>query len=129
MSGPVEFGENRAPRYGVAVWAGEWPVTVNEKEMAVIVETEFGYRLRSPGGWVAPDRVCLSLVEDDARKLYEPRETGRPCECEDVSHFPEDGGKGHPHGQASAGQRRAEHVGLICDDCADTHMADYLIGK
>lgn len=55
--------------------------------------------------------------------------TKKFCGCEHVSHFPEDGGKGHPHGGAVAGQRRAEHVGPVCDDCADTHMADCLISK
>lgn len=129
MSRPVKFGENRAPREGVATWAGEWPVTVDGEEMAVIVETERGYRLRSPGGWVAPERPFLESVQDDAQELYGPREPGKSCGCENTSHFPEDGGKGHPYGGVPAGQRRAEHVGPVCDDCADTHMADYLINK
>lgn len=45
----LETGENRAPRFGVPVWAGEWPVTADGTEFAMIEETEHGYRLRAGG--------------------------------------------------------------------------------
>lgn len=49
-----------------------------------------------------------------------------PCNCEHTSHFPEDGGSGHPYMQATAGQHEARHVGAVCDDCARTCMAGHL---
>lgn len=49
-----------------------------------------------------------------------------PCGCEDVSHFPVDGGTGHPYGEVPADQQRAQHVGPVCDDCAQTHLAEYI---
>lgn len=65
-----EVGENRAPKYGVPVWAGEWPVIVDGQEKAVIIETERGYRLREGGAWAERERSCRSSVEDDARNRY-----------------------------------------------------------
>lgn len=70
MSARLEIGENRAPKFGVPTWAGEWAVTVDGTERAVIVETERGYRLREGGRWAAPQRACRSQSEDDARNLY-----------------------------------------------------------
>ena len=64
-----EIGENRAPEFGVPVWAGEWPVLIDGKELAEIIETERGYRLRRRGAWAAPKRGCRSQVEDDARNI------------------------------------------------------------
>lgn len=46
------------------------------------------------------------------------------CSCEHVRHF--DGGEGHEYGAAPAGARRAFHVGLVCDPCAASCMAEYL---
>lgn len=56
----LETGENRAPRFGVPVWAGEWPVTADGTEFAVIEETEHGYRLRAGTrrSRVVPFRPC-----------------------------------------------------------------------
>lgn len=78
MTGGVEIGENRAPRFGVPVWAGEWAVTVDGREVAEITETETGYRLRSNGAWVRPERGCLSQAQEDAREIYGTREAGKP---------------------------------------------------
>lgn len=69
-----EVGENRAPRFGVPVWAGEWPVLVDGIELAVIEETERGYRLRVPNPGL-PDEVgrvrpFRSSVEDEARERF-----------------------------------------------------------
>lgn len=47
------------------------------------------------------------------------------CQCEHADH---DGPTNtHPYLGARAGKRRAQHVGLICDDCATGHLADYLV--
>lgn len=72
MSGSVTFeiGENRAATFGVPVWAGEWPVLVDGTEVAEIVETERGYRLRKAGVWIAPERWFRSSAEDDARDQF-----------------------------------------------------------
>lgn len=64
-----EIGENRAPRYGVPVWAGEWPVLIDGAERAEIVETERGYQLRKGGVWIARQHSCRSNAEDDARNI------------------------------------------------------------
>lgn len=70
MSVRMEIGENRAPKFGVPTWAGEWPVLIDGSERAVIVETERGYRLREGDGWTNPERGCRSQAEDDARNRY-----------------------------------------------------------
>jgi hypothetical protein len=66
----LEIGENRAPRFGVPTWAGEWPVTIDGSEVALILETERGYRLRQGGRWLYPERSCRSTAEDDARNVF-----------------------------------------------------------
>lgn len=48
----------------------------------------------------------------------------RPCQCEHESHM--ECGSGHGYLAAPAGTRRAQHVGLVCDVCADGHMRPYL---
>ena len=48
-----------------------------------------------------------------------------PCNCEHEDHF--DGGPGHEYMQVPAGERRAVHVGRVCDGCASSHMAPYLV--
>ena len=47
------------------------------------------------------------------------------CQCEHVDHEPP--ATAHPYLGARAGTRRAQHVGLICDECATGHLADYLL--
>lgn len=65
-----EIGENRAPRFGTPTWAGEWPVLVDGRERATIIETERGYRLREGDGWLNAERPSRSAAEDDARNRY-----------------------------------------------------------
>lgn len=81
MSVRMEIGENRAPKFGVPTWAGEWAVTIDGTERAVIVETERGYRLREGGRFTDPQRACRSQAEDDARNRYLTWETvnGHPA--------------------------------------------------
>jgi hypothetical protein len=64
--------------------------------------------------------------------------TGRACQCEHVSHetdayarseWPELAGTGHAYMSVPAGTRRAQFVGPVCDECADTHMRPYLTGE
>lgn len=45
------------------------------------------------------------------------------CQCEHMDHEP----TGHPYLGVRAGTRRAQHVGLVCDECATGHLADYLL--
>jgi len=48
----------------------KWPVLVDGKEVAEIVETERGYRLRENGQWIAPERPFRAQVEEDAWEKY-----------------------------------------------------------
>lgn len=45
------------------------------------------------------------------------------CTCEYQSHF---NGFGHSYAGVPAGDRRSESTGPICDDCADTHYAEFV---
>lgn len=65
-----EIGENRAPRFGMPDRHSEWPVIVNGREVAEIIETEHGYRLREGDGWLNDERPFRSQAEDDARNRY-----------------------------------------------------------
>ena len=56
---------------------------------------------------------------------FEDLQAATPCQCEDISHEP--GGGGHRPLAAPAGTARAMHVGAVCDECAQTHMAEYLL--
>lgn len=47
------------------------------------------------------------------------------CQCEHADH--DRGATGHRYLGVRAGTRRAQYVGLICDECATGHLADYLI--
>ena len=47
------------------------------------------------------------------------------CQCEHIDH--EHPATAHPYLGARAGTRRALHVGLVCDECATGHLADYLL--
>lgn len=47
------------------------------------------------------------------------------CGCEHIDH--EKRGPGHRYLGVRAGSRRAQHVGLVCDECAAGHLADYLL--
>lgn len=49
------------------------------------------------------------------------------CQCEHADH--ERGAAGHPYLGVRAGTRRAQHVGLVCDDCAAGHLAEYLLDQ
>lgn len=48
------------------------------------------------------------------------------CQCEHGDH--EAGGGGHPGLAWPAGVRLAMYVGRVCDGCAVTHLAEYLVG-
>lgn len=50
--------------------------------------------------------------------------TQRTCQCEHLCH---ETGDGHAYLAVPAGSRRAEFVGPICDECADTHMSIWVI--
>lgn len=63
----LEIGEDRSPRFGTPVWESVWPVIVDGREVAEIIETEHGYRLRVRGVWVKQERPFRSQAEDDAR--------------------------------------------------------------
>lgn len=45
------------------------------------------------------------------------------CTCEYQSHF---NGFGHPYQGCPAGDRSTKETGPICDDCADTHYAEFV---
>lgn len=46
------------------------------------------------------------------------------CQCEHADH--QHPSVSHPYLGTRAGARRAQHVGLVCDECATGHLADYL---
>lgn len=52
------------------------------------------------------------------------------CQCEHFSHDAHGREKplGHAYQKAPAGTQRAQYVGLVCDGCASTHMAAFLLG-
>lgn len=47
------------------------------------------------------------------------------CQCEHADHEPP--AAAHPYLRVRAGTRRAQHVGPVCDECADSHLADYIL--
>lgn len=67
-----------------------------------------------------PDKIGHALPAGHSTEL---------CNCEHVCHFPEDspGSEWHAFLAVPAGLQRADYVGAICDDCARTHMAEYLL--
>lgn len=98
------------------------------------------YDFGSPENWVAitgsdptekgyAERIFGPLARDwqagwDA--AYAPAGTIEMCNCEHEDHW--DKGLGHhAYMAAPAGERKAQHVGRVCDWCADTHMAPFLI--
>lgn len=64
----------------------------------------------------------MSESEDDASA----REVSvsEACGCEHAVH---DDGGGHAYMKVRAGVRRAQHVGAVCDDCADSCVSEYLL--
>jgi hypothetical protein len=49
------------------------------------------------------------------------------CGCEHGEHFGEGTLTVHDYRDAPAGKQAARDVGRVCDACATTHMADYLL--
>lgn len=47
------------------------------------------------------------------------------CQCEHADH--EQPARSHPYLAVPAGTHRADYVGPVCDDCAQGHLADYLL--
>jgi hypothetical protein len=62
----------------------------------------------------------------DAEEEADHRSTDTKCQCEHIEHFPPFI-KWHEYLAVPAGKQRAMHVGLICDECAATHMRGYLL--
>lgn len=58
-----------------------------------------------------------------------PAGTASTCGCEHRNHMEGDRREGHVYGGSPAGERKAQHVGRVCDPCAETHMAPYLIPR
>lgn len=81
------------------------------------------------GGFVTASRYATTdeLEADWSQCLTDAGEPENPCNCEHESHFPEDGGTEHAHMAVPAGDRSAQHVGPVCDECADGHIAEYLV--
>ena len=53
-----------------------------------------------------------------------------PCQCEHAEHFPDMpqyNPTQHPYLMAPAGNRQADLVGSVCDECANGHYADVLL--
>lgn len=57
------------------------------------------------------------------------RKPVNPCNCEHASHFdePDSPRTSHKYMRVPADRQTARYVGDICDECADTHMKEYLI--
>lgn len=79
--------------------------------------------------------AVLEAAEEALGEVLKRVRPANPCNCESVHHYtvedvpehseyPRDG---HPFMAVPAGSRRAWGVGEVCDACADTHMAPYLI--
>lgn len=49
-----------------------------------------------------------------------------PCGCEHNEHFDGINPKIHAYLGAVAGDKTAIYVGVVCDECAETHMKDYI---
>ncbi len=63
-------------------------------------------------------------ARDDVLRLLADQPGPTTCQCEHASDVP--GGDGHACLSVLAGDARAQHVGAICEACAQTHMAPYL---
>ena len=79
-----------------------------------------------------PDERCPECAAPvtDAISLFGVHTATCPvvmCQCEHADH--ERGAAGPPYLGVRAGSRRAQHVGLVCDDCAAGHLAGYLLDK
>lgn len=77
----------------------------------------------APLAEIALDAVDAVL---EAESVLRP---ANPCNCEHTSHFNDQYGPqtGHDHLAVEAGKNAALYVGPVCDKCAATCMADYLI--
>lgn len=95
-------------------------MSVNNAELLTLLRIE--ERLESRRGQY-PSRIAeterlLTLVR--ARILAVVA-----CRCEHMDHF--DGGPLHPYGSVPSGTAVAQHVGPVCDTCANTCMHVWLI--
>ena len=53
--------------------------------------------------------------------------TEKICNCEHIDHEMDSHGF-FPKNNNHTGNYRADYVGNVCDDCAETHMYNYLVG-
>lgn len=70
----------------------------------------------------AGQAMDMGIVEAAIRQA-----TTEQCNCEAETHFLFMGERGHAYLAVPAGKKWAQFVGRVCDHCAETCMADYLI--
>lgn len=75
--------------------------------------------------------VSADLTDLHLRPQISVNIPANPCNCEHTNHFDDDYGPrvegAHVLYDVPAGTREARYVGAVCDACAQTCMADYLI--
>jgi hypothetical protein len=78
-----------------------------------------------------PLYVSADLTELHLRPQVSANVPVNPCNCEHTNHFDDEYGPrpdgAHVFMDVSAGSYEARYVGAVCDACAQTCMADYLI--
>lgn len=78
-----------------------------------------------------PLHVSADLTDLHLRPQISANIPANPCNCEHTNHFDDEYGPrvegAHVFYDVPAGTREARYVGAVCDACAETCMADYLI--
>lgn len=109
----------------------EMPDVVAAREVVKAAKQPAYDAPHSDAVWATLERAEIALHAALAK--YRPKTA---CGCEHVRHFTPDNSPtefaewvrdGHPYMAVAAGSQRAYHVGEICNVCATTCMADYLI--
>lgn len=98
------------------------PMTCECRRLEAVLDDEQHLQIRPGTPQLRPndDAPTASAVAPASSAPAEIR-----CQCEHIDH--ETPATSHPYLGASAGTRRAQHVGPICDECATRHLADYLL--
>lgn len=90
---------------------------------------EDGQQVGFASGYRLAQQHMLGFMVDRHGFNPDPSARVEVCNCEHFSHDAHGREKplGHAYQKAPAGTQRAQYVGLVCDGCASTHMAPFLL--